>query len=421
MSRRLRALIIGLIFIIALATGLGLWYFSAKHRKEFEGTIKVGILHSMTGAMAVTEKPIIDAVLLAIDEINGQGGLLHKKIIPVIRDGKTDWPTYATEAERLIKEEKVTAIFGAYTSASRKMVKPIVEEHNSLLFYPAQYEGLETSKNIVYLGATANQQAIPATIWCLQNLGKRFFLVGSDYVYPRAIHSIIRHVVSARNGSVVGEEYISPKQNNFADIIDKIITASPDVIINNIVGEQNNPFFKALRVAGISSEKIPTMSLVVTETELAEFNIDALIGDYGAQNYFQSLNTPTNNRFVSAFKKKYGANRVISNHMENAYLGVYFYKFAVTLAQTTETDAVREQLSKVALNAPEEIISIDKNQHIWKAVLIGKIFPNKQFGIVWNSVSTIPPNPYPPFESIKYWDDMLARIFVQYGNKWWKE
>ena len=422
MSIKWRATLIFIVIIVGLGAGIFLlWIFLLKGHKETEGTIKIGILHSLTGAMAVSEKPVVDATLFAINEINENGGVLGKKVVPIIADGKSDWPTFAREAEKLVTEEHVMAIFGCWTSASRKMVKPVVEKYNNLLFYPVQFEGLETSSNIIYLGASANQQAIPAVTWSLQNFGKRLFLVGSDYIYPRAVNSIIKDVVAARNGTIVGEEYIPLQRANVDEVIKKIIKTNPDAIINTINGEENSGFFKALRKAGISSEKIPTMSLSVGETELSAFNIEEMIGDYGAQSYFETLNTAVNNNFVEKYKKKYGADKVISNSMENAYSGIYFWKNAVTKAQTAAPQAVREQLRGEALSAPEGIISIDrKTLYTWKAVLIGKIFPSKKFGLVWNSITSVEPLPYPPLQTKEHWQNLMNHFYTQYGNKWWK-
>ena len=421
MSMKWRASII--IFTFMLCAGLLLlWLFYKQGQKDTDDVIKIGVLHSLTGAMAVSEKMLIDSATLAVEEINESGGLLGKKLELVVSDARSDWPTFAKEAEKLIQEDQVLVIFGGYTSVSRKMIKTFVEKFNTLLFYPTQYEGLEASPNIIYMGSTANQQIIPAVTWCLQNLGKRFFLVGSNYIYPHATNSIIKTLLAAREGTVVGEEYISFGQKNVDKVIHKILEAKPDVIINNIVGEDNSLFFKALRKAGISSEKIPTMNLTVTETELAALNIDEMTGDYGAQNYFQSLDTPANNKFVEKFKKKFGADRAISSSMQNAYAAIYFWKNAVTKAQTLDTDAVREQLRNAVLSTPEGIISIDgPTLDTWKPLLIGKIFPNKQFGIVWNSVSTIAPLSYPPLMTKEHWDNLLERYYNEWGEKWWKD
>lgn len=407
--------------ILALIVGIGIAMAWWKLHKTSEGVIKVGILHSLTGFMAPSEKEIADITLLAIEEINESGGLLGKKIAPVMADGKSNWSTFEKEAERLIKEEGVVAIFGGWTSASRKHIKTVVEKYNSLLFYPVQFEGLEESPNIVYLGATANQLAIPGVTWVLENLGKKLYLVGSEHIYQRALYSILKDLIVARNGVVVGEEYLPVNDPNLDRVVQKIIKAKPDAIINMILGEDNRSFFRALRKEGISSEKIPTMSFVVSETELNAYNIDDMIGHYGTQNYFQSLDTRANKDFVQKIFKKMGPNQPISNSMENAYNGVNFWANAVQAAGSTDTDAVRSKLSDRALSTAEGIISIDKKtQHTWKPVLIGKIFPNKHFGIVWNSISTIEPLPYPPFRTKEEWEALLQHWYTTYGNQWWK-
>lgn len=415
MTQKKRLIILVVAGIIALLAG----FFLVFKIKKTTEVIKVGVLHSQTGPMAITEKPLIEAAIWAIEDINAMGGLLGKKVVPVIADGKSDWPTFANEAKRLITEEKVVAIFGCYTSASRKLVKEVVEKYNSLLFYSVQFEGLEVSPNIVYLGATANQQTIPAVLWTLQNLGKKLFLIGLDAFYPRVTNAIIKDLLAAKEGEVVGEAYAGYEQKNFDGIVQKIIRAQPQVIFNTLTGEANAHFSKALRGAGISTEKIPTMSISVTETELQDLNINDMIGDYSVQNYFESLDTPASKQFIMLIKQLAGKEQPISNVIENVFVGFRFWKNAVQRAGTTETNAVRAQLSERALSTAEGIISIDKKtQYTWKPVIIGKIFANKQFGIIWNSVSTIEPLPFPPLRTQEQWEQLLKDLYAQQGNKW---
>lgn len=406
-----------LLCTIFIGATTNFWYFN--YHKKSQGIIKVGILHSLTGAMAISEKSIVNAALMAIDEINESGGVLGKKLVPIVADGASDWPTFASQAERLITQEQVAVIFGCWTSASRKMVKPVVEKHNSLLFYPAHHEGLEQSPNIVYTGATANQQAIPAVTWCLQNFGNRIFLVGSNSIFSKAINEIISDLVYARNGVITGEEYIDSANPNAIElVIQKIIATQSHAIINTTNVETNQLFFSALRRNGISSEKIPTMSLSITEVELAQFDIDNMIGDYVAQSYFQSLNTQKNKQFVKKFKKKYN-DVIISDTMINTYIGVYFWKNAVIRAQSTNTDLVRKNISEESINAPSGVVSIDKEtQHVWKIVLIGKVFTNKQFGIIWSSINTIEPIPYLLFKTKEEWEALLDSWYQQWGGTW---
>ena len=225
----------------------------------------MGVLHSLSGTMAISEKSVVDATLLAIGEINEQGGLLGRKIEPVVADGKSDWPTFASEAERLIAQEEVSTVFGCWTSASRKTVKPVFEKHDHLLFYPVQYEGLEACPNIVYTGAAPNQQIIPAVRWCFEHLGRKFFLVGSDYVFPRTANEIIRDQLRSLHGEIVGEQYILLGSEDVQDAVQSIVAAKPDVILNTINGDTNVAFFRELRAAGITPEKIPTMSFSIAD------------------------------------------------------------------------------------------------------------------------------------------------------------
>lgn len=387
--------------------------------KEQTATIKVGILHSMTGTMAISESPVKDSTLLAIQEINEAGGLLGKKIEAVIRDGKSDWPTFANEAEKLITEDKVSVVFGCWTSASRKTVKPIFEKHNHLLFYPVQYEGLEQSPNIIYTGAAPNQQITPAVKWTFDNIGKKFFLVGSDYVFPRTTNAIIRDIVSALQGEILGEEYILLGSSDVEELVKKIVDAKVDAIFNSINGDSNLAFFKALRKAGITPDKVPTISFSIAEAELQAMGAADFEGDYAAWNYFQSIDSEKNNEFVAKFKKAYGEDRVTDDPIEAGYFGVYLWAKAVKDAGTTGLQAVRKTLPKQSLEAPEGMVYIDAdNQHTWKIVRIGKIRSDGQFEIVWSSEKPIRPVPFPVYRSKIEWNQFLTEMFNSWGGKW---
>lgn len=306
------------ILLLITAFGLGISIFLLAHSQiqASNQVIKVGILHSLSGTMAISEKSVVNSTLLAIEEINSQGGVLGKKIQPIIVDGKSNWVTFAQEAERLINKEKVVTVFGCWTSASRKTVKPVFEKYNHLLIYPVQYEGLEESPNIVYTGAAPNQQIIPAVKWSFDNLGKRFFLVGSDYVFPRTANEIIKDQVTALRGEILGEEYILLGSADVEGVVKKISETQPDVILNTINGDTNIAFFKALRKAGITPEQIPTISFSIAEEELRSLPKEDVVGDYAVWNYFQSVDDADNQRFVKQFQKKYGQNRVTSDPIE---------------------------------------------------------------------------------------------------------
>lgn len=385
-------------------------------------TIKVGILHSLSGTMAISERPVVDATLLAIEEINEKGGVLGRKIEPIVVDGGSDWDKFAEEADRLINEEKVVTIFGCWTSASRKTVKPVFEEYNHLLIYPVQYEGLEQSPNIFYTGAAPNQQIIPAVKWAFDNLGKRFFLVGSDYVFPRTANEIIKDQVTGLQGEIVGEDYILLGSDRVEDIIDDIVKSKPDVILNTINGDSNIPFFKALRNAEITPDKIPTISFSIGEEELLYLNIKDMVGDYAAWNYFQSIPSEENQIFVRNFKQKYGQDRVTDDPIEAGYFGVYLWAQAIEEAGEDDVNLIRETLKDRSLNAPEGTVYLDRTtQHTWKPVRIGQIQESGQFEIVWNSEKPIRPSPYPLSRSKVEWENFLNNLYQGWNQQWANE
>ena len=384
-----------------------------------ENPIKVGILHSLSGTMALSESPVVDATLLAIDQINDRGGILGKKVVPVIVDGRSDWPTFAMEAENLIVEEEVEVVFGGWTSASRKTMKPVFEKYDHLLFYPVQYEGLESSPNIVYTGAAPNQQVIPAIDWAIENLGSKFFLVGSDYVFPRSANEIMKAKILESGGEVLGEEYRLLGDNNFAAIVDMIEDLKPDVILNTINGDSNIAFFDELRSRGITPEQIPTISFSIAEDEIRHIGAEKMVGDYASWNYFQSLETKENKEFVESFKKKFGNHRVTDDPMEAGYIGVFLYSKAVEAAGTTDIKKVREKLRGLTISAPEGIVGIDpENQHLTKSVRIGQILENGQFLIVSSSEEPISPEPYPDYKTQEQWDSFLNDLYDSWGKHW---
>jgi urea transport system substrate-binding protein len=382
-------------------------------------TIKVGVLHSLSGTMDISERSLVDATLLAIDEVNAAGGVLGRQIEPIVVDAESDLSKYASEATRLITVENVPVIFGCWTSASRKMVKPVVERYDRLLFYPVQYEGLEQSPNIVYTGAAPNQQIIPAVQWAFDHLGKRFFLVASDYVFPRAANEIIKAQLATLGGKVVGEEYLLlGSTKGVRKVVQTLVAAKPEVILNTINGDTNGVFFTELRRAGVTPEKIPTLSFSIAEDELRVLNLkDA--GDYAAWNYFQSIQSEDNRTFVARFKERYGPKRVTDDPIEAAYFGVHLWAKAVTAAATLQTDAVRKALPGQRFQAPEGPVRIDgETQHTWKTVRVGRIKPDLQFEIVWTSESAIRPEPYPPYRAKADWERFLAELYTGWGRNW---
>ncbi|MDM8561308.1 urea ABC transporter substrate-binding protein [Candidatus Parabeggiatoa sp. HSG14] len=407
------------LIIIAILSCLviGGWFYIMP--LQTKPPIKVGILHSLTGTMAISETAVVDATLLAIDELNQKGGILGRKIEPIVVDGRSDWPTFANGAEKLITQENVSVVFGCWTSASRKTVKPVFEKYNHLLFYPVQYEGLEQSPHIIYTGAAPNQQIIPVVKWSFDNLGKRIFLVASDYVFPRAANAIIKGQAMALSAKVVGEEYILLGSRDVKAVVQKILATKPDVVLNTINGDTNVAFFTELHNAGITPEKIPVMSFSIAENELHHLDIKNMTNHYAAWNYFQTVNTKVNQDFVKRFKNKYGQNRVTNDPMEAAYFGVYLWAQAVEDTQTIEVNQVRNAMKNQSFQAPGGLVYVDDdNNHTWKTVRIGKIRQDGQFDIVWTSERPVQPIPYPTYRLKSEWHKFLDDLYTSWGNQW---
>jgi len=381
--------------------------------------IKVGVLHSLTGTMAISEVAVKDATLLAIEEINAAGGVLGRPIEPIVVDGKSDWGVFAAEAERLITAEKVSVVFGCWTSASRKTVKPVFEKHDHLLFYPVQYEGLEQSPNIVYTGAAPNQQIIPAVSWAFENIGTKFFLVGSDYVFPRTANAIIRDVVVARGGEVVGEEYVLLGDSTVQPAVDAIIASKPDVILNTINGDSNVAFYKALRQAGVTPAETPTISFSIAEPELKSLDVAAMVGDYAAWNYFMSMEGAANKAFIKKYQDRFGAGSLTSDPMEAAYFGVHLWAQAVESAKSANPLSVRAAIGDQTYDAPEGLVYIDaETQHTWKAARIGRIRGDAQFDIVWETDKPVRPVPFPQTRTREDWAAFLDGLQAGWGGQW---
>ncbi|MEW9700660.1 urea ABC transporter substrate-binding protein [Paenibacillus sp. SI8] len=358
-------------------------------------TVPVGILHSLTGTMSISEVSVRDAELMAIDEINAAGGLLGKKIKPVIEDGASDWPTFAEKTKKLLQKDSVVTIFGCWTSASRKAVLPVVEQNKGLLWYPVQYEGLESSPNIFYTGATTNQQIIPAVTWLLQNKGKKFYLLGSDYVFPRTANKIIKEQLKAEGGTLVAEEYTPLGHTDYNTIISKIKKEKPDVIFNTLNGDSNVAFFKQLKDAGLSSKDLTTMSVSIAEEEVRGIGASVLDGHYTAWNYYQTTDIPENKKFVDAYKAKYGKDRVTDDPIEAGYTAVYLWAEAVKKAGSFEVEKVKAAAKGIEWNAPEGKVTINgENQHISKTARIGQIQADGQIKEIWNSGQALKPDPY---------------------------
>lgn len=348
--------------------------------------------------MAISEVSVKDATLLAIQEINANGGVLGKQLEPIIEDGASDWPTFAEKARKLIQQDGVAVVFGCWTSASRKAVLPVFEELNGLLFYPVQYEGLEASPNIFYTGAEPTQQIIPGVEYLVNELGARsIYLLGSDYVFPRTANLIIKAQLEHLGVTLAGEEYVPLGGTEFSTIIGKIRDAQPDAIFNTLNGDSNVAFFKQFKDAGFTAETLPVMSVSVAEEEVRGIGPENIAGHYTAWNYYQTTDTPENKAFVAAYKAAYGEERVTSDPIEAGYFGVYLWKEMVEKAGSVAVNDVRAaaQSGEITFRAPEGLVKVDpENQHTWKIVRIGKINESGLIDEVWSSGEAVRPDPF---------------------------
>ncbi|EMF57957.1 MULTISPECIES: urea ABC transporter substrate-binding protein [Streptomyces] len=358
-------------------------------------TVKVGLLNSLSGTMAISEVTVHNALLLAVKEINAAGGVLGKKLKAVSQDGASDWPTFAEKAEALITDDKVVATFGCWTSASRKAVKPVFERYRSLLFYPVQYEGLEQSPYIFYIGATTNQQIVPALDYLKKQGLTRLYLVGSDYVFPRTANKIIRAYAEAQGMTVVGEDYAPLGSTEFSTIVNKVKDAGADAVFNTLNGDSNVAFFKEYKSAGLTAKSLPVLSVSIAEEEVKSIGTQYLDGQLTAWNYYETTPGAANTTFVAAYQAAYGKDKPTSDPMEAAYISVYLWKEMVEKAGSFDVAKVKKASGGIELDAPEGKVTVDgATQHVYKTARIGKIGSDGLIEEVWNSGKPIKPDPY---------------------------
>jgi urea transport system substrate-binding protein len=405
------AISLSVIIVILLLYGL-------LHKPQ-PSPVYVGVLHSLSGTMANSERPVMEATLLAIEQVNAAGGMMGRTIVPVVEDGASDPSIFADKAEMLISQKHVDAIFGCWTSACRKRVKRVVESHQNILFYPLQYEGMEASPNIIYTGATPNQQIIPAVSWSLEHLGKRVYLVGSDYIFPRVANWLIRQQVALLGGTVVGERYIPLGSNDVQAVMDDLQRDAVDVVINTINGSSVQAFFQHY-ASDWDAARLPVMSFSLGENEIKSMGLQqAMQGNYTTWSYFQSIESAENTRFIQAFHQRYGEQRVISDPMEAAWNSVHLWVDAATAAQTCKPDAVLATIRHRSMRAPEGIVSIDHDSlHSWKMVRIGQADATGQFHVVWQSEYPIQPTPFPLMVSKEQALDFEQEWYERWNKHW---
>jgi urea transport system substrate-binding protein len=391
--------IVGLTGVPSVAAGLPTAEVNKTGLAVTDDTVTVGILHSVTGTMAISETGSVQAEKLAIDQINAMGGVLGRKIEYIQEDGASDWPTFAEKAKKLLVNDKVAAVFGCWTSASRKAVLPVFEQYNGMLYYPTFYEGLEQSPNVIYTGQEATQQIIAGIDWVAKTKGaKSFYLLGSDYIWPRTSNKIARKHIEKLGLKVVGEEYYPLGHTQFNSVINKIKLRKPDVIYAIVVGGSNVAFYKQLKAAGIdmTKEKPLLLTISVTEDEILGIGGENIQGAYAAMKYFQSLDNDNNKAFVEAFKSKWGSDIVIGDVTQAAYLGPWLWKAAVEKAGSFDIDEVRKASPGIELKtAPEGYVRIHENHHLWSKTRIGRAKTDGQYELIYETADLMEPNPFP--------------------------
>jgi len=358
-------------------------------------TIKVGSLNSLSGTMAISEVTVRDAITLAVEEINAAGGVLDKNIELIGEDGASEPTVFAEKAEKLISSDCVAAVFGGWTSASRKAMLPVFEGNNSLLYYPVQYEGLEASKNIFYTGATTNQQIVPALDYLKEQGITSLYLVGSDYVFPQTANRIIKAYAGANGMEIKGEDYTPLGSTDFSTIVNKVRTSDADAVFNTLNGDSNVAFFREYKNVGLTPQEMPVVSVSIAEEEIGGIGVQNIDGQLTAWDYYQTIESPENAAFVKAYKDRYGANKPTSDPMEAAYVSVYLWKNTVEKANSFAVKDIQEAAGGVQFNAPEGLVQIDgDNNHITKTARIGEIRSDGLIYTVWESPGPIEPDPY---------------------------
>lgn len=396
------------LLLLTVPTSLALWWWLHSPLMP----IRVGVLHALTGAMATSEQPLVDAVRLAVEELNAKGGLLGRPLELVVADTASDWSRAALEAQRLITNEKVSVLFGCWTSACRKAVNPVLQQHQQLMFYSVQYEGLEHSPNIVYTGAAPNQQIIPGARWAMAHLGRRLYLVGSDYVFPRAANRLIRDVAAASGGEVLAERYASLGETDFAQLVQDLARLNPDVILNTLNGNSNRAFLAALKASG---NTVQMVSFSLSESELHAMGPQVFHPNhYAVWSYFQSLETPANQRFVQDFKTRFGADRVTSDPIQASYSSVFLWANAVLESDSVQPARVNQAMGRQSVAGPSGIVVVDAaTRHVWRAVGIGLAREDGQFSVVQSPEELLRPAPWPAYRSPAEWQGVLNEIASQ--------
>jgi urea transport system substrate-binding protein len=424
-----RRLLIGLGLVVALA-GVGFaiaWAMGAGPAGAIAGLVAgtrppiiVGLLHSQTGPLAISEKSLIDSEVLAIEEINARGGVAGRPLKWEIADGRSDPVAFAEQARRLIEEKKASVLIGGWTSECRKAMLAVVEEKGSLLIFPSNFEGIERSPHIVYSGGSANQVFPPAVRWCVDALkARKFFVVGTEELWSRCVAEVAKDAIKASASEVVGESYLPMVGGDVDALVGAIRAAGPDVVLNMMVGDSNVPLYAAIRRAGLSAEKLPVVAFNIAEDELRQFPPVEVTGHYAAWDYFQSIDRPESREFVRKFKARYGDHRTVSDAMVAAHNGLMIWAQAANEAETGDPKAVLEHFDRQSLDAPEGIVTIDPESRVaWRPFFVGRIRADAQFDVVWSLSKPIHPETYVATRSKVQWHALLDELKAKWGGRW---
>lgn len=389
--------------------------------KKEEQPVYIGVLHSLSGTMSMSEKGVVKATLAAIEEVNKAGGILGRKLEPIVIDGESTPEVFAKKATELIEKDKVSAIFGCWTSASRKEVKQVVEKYDHLLVYPVQYEGAEESNSILYLGQLPNQQLKPAVLYAANNIGKEFFLVGSDYIFPRVANIYLRDIISLVGAKVVGERYEKLGAFDFKEIVSQIKAKKPKVILNTLNGDSNIYFFKELYEQGVGAAQIPVISFSIAKDEVAAIaaasSAKAVSGHFTSWSYFDAIDSSENKKFKELMKKRGIQNP--TDPMEAAYAGVWLYKQAVEECRSFEPRLVKKALPLQSFKGPGGITTVmSGNLNVWKNSRIGRINDALGFDIVEESNRPLKPQNYPEQHLKQEWEEKIGGFYKEWNNSW---
>jgi urea transport system substrate-binding protein len=397
----------GLLLVLALA--LGLYLLKRPPGEAAQGPIAIGLLHALSGPMATSEAPLVAAVKLAVEEINAAGGLLGRRVELKIEDSRSDARSAAAAAERLIDTERVAALFGCWSSICREAVKPVVEARRHLLFFPMAYEGLEQSAHIIYTGATPNQQLLPAADWAMQGFGRRIYLVGTDGLYPRRVHALLRDFVLLGGGQVLGERHVPLGGGDMAAVVAELQKLQPDVVLSTIAGDANRAFFDALVAAGLTD--LPLLSFSAAEPEMKAYEGGRLDRHFSAWSYLQSQPGPANEAFLARLRRSQGEAAQASDPAVSAYVGVQLWAAAVREVGSAQTDVVNANVLQQIVPAPQGFAAVDsQSRHLWRQLRIAQVKPDGQLSEVYGVTRYIKPEPWPPFRSTEHWMALLQRL-----------